>query len=91
MKYAFSLAALAALAALVTAGPLEKRQAAMGVTDVGILNYALTLEHLEDKFYREGLANYTQAEFVAAGFADPLYDNLKVRDLLLDCSMNVFC
>lgn len=74
MKYSFSLAALAALA---SAGPLAKRQAANGVSDVGILNYALTLEHLEDKFYREGLANYTQAQLVAAGFADPFYDNLE--------------
>lgn len=32
---------------------------------------------MEDKFYREGLQNYTQADFVAAGFADPFYDNLK--------------
>lgn len=52
---------------------LPKRQTS---TDVGILNYALTLEHLEDKFYREGLANYTQQEFITAGFLDPFYDNL---------------
>lgn len=45
--------------------------------DVDILNYALTLEYLERKFYQEGLANYTREQFVAAGFADPFYDNLK--------------
>ncbi|KAL3418803.1 hypothetical protein PVAG01_09024 [Phlyctema vagabunda] len=75
MKYSFTVAALAA-ASTVSAGPLGKRQAA-AITDVDILNYALTLEHLESKFYREGLANYTQAQFVAAGFADPFYANLQ--------------
>lgn len=44
---------------------------------VAILNYALTLEYLERKFYEEGLANFTQAEFIAAGFPDPFYTNLK--------------
>jgi len=42
-----------------------------------VLNYALTLEYLERKFYQEGLANYTQADFVAAGYPDPFYSNLK--------------
>lgn len=41
-----------------------------------ILNYALTLEHLEDKFYREGLANFTQSDFAAAGYNATFYANL---------------
>ena len=35
---------------------------------VELLNYALTLEHLEATFYREGLDNIGPAAFEAAGF-----------------------
>lgn len=41
--------------------------------DLDILNYALTLEHLEATFYREGVAAFT-----AADFNDGVYENLKV-------------
>ncbi|KAI9813669.1 MAG: hypothetical protein M1827_003740 [Pycnora praestabilis] len=74
----FTNALLLALnAGFSVAGPIAKRVATPAVNDGIILNYALTLEYLERKFYQEGLANYTQADFVAAGFPDPFYGNLQ--------------
>lgn len=44
--------------------------------DIDILNYALTLEHLEYAFYRDGLAGFTSSNFDTG-----VYDNLiLVRD-----------
>jgi hypothetical protein len=65
-------------APLVLASPIAKRVTTpTGINDGIILNYALTLEYLERKFYMEGLANYTHQDFVNAGFADPFYANLQ--------------
>jgi len=40
-------------------------------TPTGVLNYALTLEHLEASFYREGLAGFKASDFAAG-----VFDNL---------------
>lgn len=81
MKFTSTIAAALAVG-MAVASPLElqKRDAKVTtpvVNDGIILNYALTLEYLERKFYQGGLAKFTQADFVAAGFGDPFYKNLK--------------
>ncbi|KAK5175313.1 uncharacterized protein LTR77_000451 [Saxophila tyrrhenica] len=82
MRTAAVLSLLAA-ADLIAASPLQwlwlsnKRQVESQMNDVDILRYALTLEHLEDKFYREGLANFTKADFRAAGYDNSFYKNVK--------------
>lgn len=43
---------------------------------VDVLNYALTLEHLETAFYRDGLAEFDSAAFEELGFQSTVYDNL---------------
>lgn len=71
-----STIAISALAAGALAAPLETRQTA-GPTDAQILNYALTLEHLEDTFYRQAIGKFTQEDFVNAGASPKFLGNLK--------------
>ncbi|KAF2431481.1 hypothetical protein EJ08DRAFT_669878 [Tothia fuscella] len=76
MKWATSITSVLTFAGPSIAAAIGKRQS-YNITDVQVLNFALTLEHLEDRFYREGLANYTEAHFTAAGFDRTFYRNLK--------------
>ena len=57
---------LAASVGITLASPIVRRDPA--INDGIILNYALTLEFVEAMFYREALANYSEADFEAAGF-----------------------
>ena len=41
-----------------------------------VLNYALTLEHIEATFYREGLAAFDAAAYVALGFQAGVRDRI---------------
>ena len=64
-----------ALAAMPALGRLTAMAQAF-TDDLDVLNYALTLEHLEFAFYRDGLAGFTAADFEGG-----IYDNLiLVRD-----------
>lgn len=50
-------------------------------TPVDVLNYALTLEHLEYAFYRDGLEAFSADDFSAAGFASNVYEWFgRIRD-----------
>lgn len=72
---------IAALAGSAAAAPfVVRRQAATppeGVNDAVILNYALSLEHLENVFYKEALEKFSAKDFEAVGLSSEFYNNLE--------------
>jgi len=57
-------------------GPVvNKRQA--GITDVDIAQYALTLEHLENHYYKQAVSKWPLEVFTDAGYTPFFYDQLK--------------
>lgn len=73
MKLSTRSGATLLLASTTLSHPVEKRQA---VTDLDILQYALTLEHLENTFYKSGIEQFTESDFTAAGFTTEYFTNL---------------
>jgi len=74
-------AALTGGAALALAGIPALRDFEAAAQDVGddeisVLNYALTLEHLENAFYRDGLDEFDEDAFTDAGFVAEVRERL---------------
>ncbi|KZP20953.1 hypothetical protein FIBSPDRAFT_861103 [Athelia psychrophila] len=59
----FTTSFIAFCVAAVVSGSALPAKRANAVTDVQVLNFALTLEHLENTFYAQGLAKHSAADF----------------------------
>lgn len=62
---------------LTTASALPTKRQASADIDPDILQFALTLEHLENAFYKKALSTWDLKSFTDAGFSADFYDQLK--------------
>ncbi|KAG4434093.1 hypothetical protein IFR05_010428 [Cadophora sp. M221] len=75
MRFSTTALALTAVLSGVSAAPI-KRQDSTDI-DAVILQYALTLEHLENAFYKKALSEWDEKAFTDAGFSSKFYSDLK--------------
>ena len=69
-----SVAAFFAGSALAVPAPLVERQGT-NIDDI-VLQFALTLEHLENVFYKQALQKFSLKDFQKAGYSADYYNNL---------------
>jgi rubrerythrin len=55
------------------------RKAENDTSDLDVLNYALTLEHLENAFYRDGLAEFSDDELMEADVLSPFDEEVRME------------
>jgi methylphosphotriester-DNA--protein-cysteine methyltransferase len=61
-----------------TSKPVARKEAD-DTNDVDVLNYALTLEHLENAFYRDGLDEFADDELIEADVLSPFSESLRIK------------
>jgi hypothetical protein len=71
-----SLAAIGTFASVAAQTPDETGEEMTFESPVDVLNYALTLEHLEATFYRDGLAEIGVDGITGLGFQPSVFDSL---------------
>ncbi|KZT25452.1 hypothetical protein NEOLEDRAFT_1114228 [Neolentinus lepideus HHB14362 ss-1] len=67
LTLASAVVGLLAATSGVSGAPV-KRAGTQNITDISVLQYALTLEHIENAFYVSGLTKYDDQAFLDAGF-----------------------
>ncbi|KAI9779326.1 MAG: hypothetical protein M1839_007434 [Geoglossum umbratile] len=77
MKGLQIIASAVAGLALVSGAPTPEKRQSGGLTDVQILQFALTLEHLESTFYSQGFQKFPAGDFIALGLEQSDVDALQ--------------